>query len=122
MKLLSFLDVRTKTQPTGVRNWRNCDTQEGLYWRILRQRRRWSRRDGRYQRQWRTLGCARFQWLMPVVICAWSYSTCVTRIAALETSKRVERIQSPEATPWLSRPHRGGGPPAVARGGVQRLA
>jgi hypothetical protein len=46
-----------------------------------------------------------FQWLMPVVICAWSYSTCVTRIAALETFERgSNEIQSPEATPLALTP------------------
>jgi hypothetical protein len=47
-----------------------------------------------------------FQWLMPVVICAWSYSTCVTRIAALETFERGPK-QRPEATPLARTPPAG---------------
>jgi hypothetical protein len=49
-----------------------------------------------------------FQWLMPVVICAWSYSTCVTRIAALETFERGPN-QSLQTTPGAVTPPAGAG-------------
>ncbi|MFA5264988.1 MAG: hypothetical protein WC378_14285 [Opitutaceae bacterium] len=39
-----------------------------------------------------------YRWLVFIVLCGWSYSTCVTRIAALKAIEK-EPNQPPEPTP-----------------------